>query len=69
VTVLWDVDTQVDFMLPDGKLYVPGAEQTVPAMRRLVDAAPAARIVHVASSPAHDHSDAHNSADPAFLTT
>ena len=37
MTVLWDVDTQVDFMLPDGKLYVPGAEQTIPAMQRLVD--------------------------------
>ena len=23
--VLWDVDTQVDFMLPNGKLYVRGA--------------------------------------------
>ena len=30
--VLWDVDTQVDFMLPDGKLYVRGAEQNAPAM-------------------------------------
>ena len=28
-SVLWDVDTQVDFMLPLGKLYVPDAEQTV----------------------------------------
>jgi nicotinamidase-related amidase len=25
--VLWDVDTQHDFMLPEGKLYVPGAEE------------------------------------------
>ena len=23
--ILWDVDTQVDFMEPSGKLYVPGA--------------------------------------------
>ena len=30
--ILWDVDTQVDFMLPDGKLYVRGAEETAPAM-------------------------------------
>jgi uncharacterized protein YabN with tetrapyrrole methylase and pyrophosphatase domain len=37
--LLWDVDTQVDFMLPEGKLYVPGAEETAPAMARLVAAA------------------------------
>ena len=32
-TIFWDVDTQVDFMLPTGKLYVPGAEQIVPGER------------------------------------
>ena len=29
-TVFWDVDTQYDFMQPDGKLYVPGAETIIP---------------------------------------
>lgn len=28
-TVFWDVDTQFDFMLPEGKLYVPGAKDIV----------------------------------------
>ena len=55
--ILWDVDTQVDFMLPDGKLYVPEAEQTIPAMRRLVEAAREAGIVHVASADDHELTD------------
>ena len=29
-TVFWDVDTQFDFMQPQGKLYVPGAETIIP---------------------------------------
>ena len=36
-TVFWDVDTQFDFMMPEGRLYVPGAEEiveTVSAARR-----------------------------------
>jgi nicotinamidase/pyrazinamidase len=37
--VFWEVDTQADFMLPDGKLYVPGAERLLPNIRRLTDAA------------------------------
>jgi nicotinamidase/pyrazinamidase len=69
VTILWDVDTQVDFMLPDGKLYVRGAEKTVPAMKRLVEAARAAGIVHVASADDHELTDAEISAEPDFLET
>jgi len=67
--ILWDVDTQVDFMLPDGKLYVPGAEQTAPAMRRLVEAARAAGIVHVASADDHELTDEEISEEPDFQTT
>jgi nicotinamidase/pyrazinamidase len=69
VTILWDVDTQVDFMLPDGKLYVPRAEETVSAMKRLVDAARAAGIVHVASADDHELTDTEISAEPDFVTT
>lgn len=67
--VLWDVDTQVDFMYPDGKLYVPGAEHTIPAMQRLVDAARASGIVHVASADDHELTDAEISDEPDFLNT
>ncbi len=67
--VLWDVDTQVDFMLPTGKLYVPGAEETAPAMRRLVDAAREAGVVHVASADDHELTDPEISVDPDFRNT
>jgi len=67
--VLWDVDTQVDFMLPDGKLYVPGAEETSPAMRRLVEAARAAGLIHVASADDHELTDPEISDDPDYRNT
>jgi nicotinamidase/pyrazinamidase len=67
--ILWDVDTQIDFMLPHGKLYVPGAEETAPAMKRLVEAARAAGIVHVASADDHQLTDAEISETPDFQTT
>jgi nicotinamidase/pyrazinamidase len=67
--VLWDVDTQVDFMLPGGKLYVPGAEELVPAMQRLVEAARAAGVVHVASADDHELTDDEISEEPDFKTT
>src|SRR5947208_8174943 len=67
--ILWDVDTQVDFMLPGGKLYVPGAEETAPAMRRLVEGARAAGIVHVASADDHELTDPEISAEPDWQNT
>jgi nicotinamidase/pyrazinamidase len=69
VTVLWDVDTQVDFMLPDGKLYVPGAEQTIPAMKLLVEAARRAGIAHVASADDHELTDQEISTKPDYRNT
>jgi nicotinamidase/pyrazinamidase len=67
--VLWDVDTQIDFVHADGKLAVPGAEEVVPAMRRLVEAARAAGIPHVASADDHELTDAEISDEPDFETT
>lgn len=37
--IFWEVDVQRDFMLPGGKLYVPGAEKLLPSIRKLTDAA------------------------------
>src|SRR5438105_3938919 len=68
-TVLWDVDTQVDFVLPDGKLYVSGAERIAPAMRQLVEAARAAGVIHVASADDHELTDPEISEQPDFQTT
>ncbi len=67
--VLWDVDTQVDFMLPDGKLYVSGAEELVPAMRLLVEGFRAAGLPHVASADDHELTDPEISDEPDFSNT
>jgi nicotinamidase/pyrazinamidase len=67
--ILWDVDTQVDFVHADGKLAVPGAEEVVPAMARLVEAARAAGVPHVASADDHELSDDEISAEPDFART
>ena len=68
-TILWDVDTQVDFIEPGAKLSFPGAEEARPAMARLVDAARAAGIVHVASCDQHELSDPEISEQPDFEST
>jgi nicotinamidase/pyrazinamidase len=68
-TILWDVDTQADFIEPGGKLYVPDAEETKPAMARLVGAARAAGVVHVASADDHELSDPEISEQPDFEST
>ena len=67
--ILWDVDTQVDFVEPDGKLAVPDAHAVVPAMQRLVEAARAAGVVHVASADDHELTDPEISDEPDFSNT
>ena len=65
-TILWDVDTQVDFIEPGGKPYFTGAEDARPAMARLVEAA---RVVHVASCDQHELSDPEISQEPDYDST
>ncbi len=55
--IFWAVDTQVDFMLPGGKLYVPGAEKSIPNLRRLVDAARDGRVFLAGDADAHSMQD------------
>jgi nicotinamidase/pyrazinamidase len=55
--VFWEVDTQADFMLPGGKLYVPGAEKTIPNLKRLVDAARQGRVFLVSDACRHTAND------------
>jgi nicotinamidase/pyrazinamidase len=60
--IFWEVDTQADFMLPGGKLYVPGAERLLPNIRRLTDAARQDRVFLVS------HGCFHTKDDPEFKT-
>jgi nicotinamidase/pyrazinamidase len=51
--IFWDVDTQVDFMHADGKLYVPGSEEISPVLARLTDYAHRHGIRIIASADDH----------------
>ena len=55
--VFWEVDTQRDFMLPGGKLYVPGAEKLLPNIRKLTDAARRNEVFLVSSGDFHPLND------------
>jgi nicotinamidase/pyrazinamidase len=67
--LLWDVDTQVDFVLADGKLAVPDAESAVPAMARLDRWAGTHEFVHLATADDHELTDPEISDEPDFEAT
>jgi nicotinamidase/pyrazinamidase len=58
--IFWEVDAQADFMLPGGKLYVPGAEKLLPNIRKLTDAARRNEVFLVS------HGCFHPADDPEF---
>jgi nicotinamidase/pyrazinamidase len=68
-TLLWDVDTQVDFVRADGKLPVPDAESVVPAMARLVRWAESHGVVHLATADDHELTDPEISDSPDYEAT
>jgi nicotinamidase/pyrazinamidase len=58
--IFWEVDVQIDFMLPGAKLYVPGAEKLLPNIRKLTDAARRGDVFLVS------HGCFHTANDPEF---
>jgi nicotinamidase/pyrazinamidase len=67
--LLWDVDTQVDFVRSNGKLPVPDAETAVPAMERLVRWAKETGVTHLATADDHELTDPEISDEPDYETT
>ena len=56
-TVFVDIDTQFDFMNPNGALYVPDAENIIDNIKRLFDYAKEHKIKILSSTDAHQVDD------------
>lgn len=56
-TVFFDIDTQNDFIMPNGNLYVPGAVNLIPNFQKLTEIALKHGIKVVASADAHMRDD------------
>jgi nicotinamidase/pyrazinamidase len=67
--VFWDVDTQYDFMIKEGKLYVPGAEEIIPNLKKLYDYARKNNIQIMGSVDYHTPEDEEISDNPDYENT
>lgn len=67
--LFWNVDTQVDFMEPDGKLYAPGAEKIKPVLAKLTEFAAQNNIKVVNTADFHYPDSAELSDTPDFINT
>lgn len=59
-TVFFDIDTQLDFMVPGGALYTPGAELLTPRLSAL------SKLAEKSGIPIVSTTDAHAEDDPEF---
>jgi nicotinamidase/pyrazinamidase len=67
--LFWNVDTQFDFVSPDGKLYVPGAELLKPNWKKLTRLAISKSILVVNTADWHYPDSAELSQNPDFINT
>ncbi len=67
--LFWNVDTQIDFLSPSGKLYVPGAELLKPNWKKLTQIAKDYSITVVNTADWHFNDSAELSETPDFIHT
>ena len=68
-TIFWDVDTQFDFMKPEGRLYVPGAETIIPKVSEVRRFALEGGYSMIADIDWHSRDNAEISDTPDFKET
>lgn len=68
-TIFLDIDTQVDFIMPYGKLYIKNAERLLTNLKLLTDFAHKNNIQIVATSDSHSLTDKEISNTPNFIET
>jgi nicotinamidase/pyrazinamidase len=67
--VFWDEDTQIDFMLPGRPLYIPGAEEILPALAALTNYARKHGVRILGSEDSHSLTDPEISDHPDWKLT
>jgi nicotinamidase/pyrazinamidase len=67
--IFWNVDTQFDFVSPQGKLYVPGAEILKPIWAKLTELAKRKSIRVVNTADWHYSNSSELSSNPDFIST
>ena len=67
--IFWNVDTQFDFVSPNGKLYVPGAELLKPKWKKLTQLAKIKSLVVVNTADWHYSDSAELSQNPDFVNS
>lgn len=67
--LFWNVDTQIDFMKANGKLYVQNAEAIAPTLAKLTEFAKENDIRVVNSCDYHNENSAELSNSPDFIAT
>lgn len=67
--LFWNVDTQIDFVYPRGKLYVNGAEELRPQWKELTQLAKENSIRVVNTADYHFANSAELDSSPDFITT
>ncbi len=67
--LFWNVDTQVDFVEPTGKLYVPGAEKLKPIWKLITELAESKGIRVVNTADFHGIDAVEISENPDLITT